>query len=164
MNRQKILMRVELVFIVLGIVTAATAFILKSNAENKHKEAVAKRTESVMGTVTDCEKTGHNTNKRGYGHTHNSSYRDDYIITVDYEVGGRKYVLEYGSASQYPVGSVTPVTYDPSDPTSAHIGFNAQFDNRVYIYVGMGGAAAAVLALVLLLKGMGILPQGRRRY
>ena len=151
------------VVIVLGIITAVTGFVMKNNAGKKHDEEVARRTESVMGTVTACEKTGHNSNKKGYGPTHNSSYRDDYIITLDYEVEGKKYILDYPSASEYPVGCVTPVTYDPSDPASAHIGSNAQFDNRVYIYVSMGGTAAAVLALALLLKNLGLLPGRSRR-
>lgn len=153
---------IAIVVIILGVLTAATGYIMKTNAEKKFDEEVAKRTESVMGTVTACEKNGGGS-ERGYGKTHNSSYRDDYIITLDYEVGGKQYTLEYPSASEYPVGSVTPVTYDPSDPTSAHIGINAQFDNRVYTIVTMGGAAAALTALILLLYGMGLLPKRYRR-
>lgn len=164
MKTKKILRCAAIVVIIIGAVLAVTVKVMESGAKKEFEKAVAKRTETVDGTVISCVKKKRSTHSSThYGSTHGGgdSFKDNYTVTIRYVIDGIEYTLVDYSNTDYPVNCITPVNYDPADPHSAHTG-GAQFDNRTYKAFFMGGTMAAIVGLVLLLNTLGII--GRRRY
>ncbi|SDA14672.1 Glycosyl hydrolases family 16 [Ruminococcus sp. YE71] len=81
-----------------------------------------------------------------------SSYRTTwYNSKLEYIVDGKKYQYVENSKTEFPVGSVTYVTYDPDDPTKVYVGSapTRRYDSALHNVI-IGGMLLVVTSASLL--------------
>ena len=105
--------------------------------------------------VISCESHQVTKTKRVSKH-HTKTYHETWYLTnASFMVDGKEYICKYDSKTDFPVGSMTTIKYDPNDPDKSFIGSNPQDNYSEYMKFMIVGAVLAISGIVSFIKYKG---------
>ena len=78
-----------------------------------------------------------------------------YLTTVKYTVDGKDYTCKHDSKTSFPVGAMTTVKYDPSDPGRSFVGSMPMNSYQTHLKTMIVGGVLALAGVVTLFKNRG---------
>lgn len=118
--------------------------------KKEYDDLLASCTETVNGDVISCDSHVVTTRQRVSKHHTKTVSTTYYLTKVSFKVDGKEYICTYDSKSEFPVGSMTQLQYDPNDPDRCFVGSNPVDNYSSYMRPMIVGAVLAISGVVTL--------------
>lgn len=143
---------VVIILLVLALVFAAYGSIRYFTGKAKYDDLIASCTAQADAEVISCDSHIVKETKRVSKHSTKTVSHTYYLTKAQFTVDGKQYVCEEDSTVEFPVGALTTIQYDPSDPERNFIGSAPMNDYQNYLRPMIIGGVLALAGVGTLLK------------
>ena len=121
----------------------------------KYDDLIKSCTEQADAQVISCDSHKVTRHQRVSKHHSKKITETYYLTTVSFTVDGKEYTCKHDSKTDFQVGAMTTVKYDPSDPERSFVGSVPVNTYDTYMKSMIVGAVIAVTGVATFFKSRG---------
>ena len=118
----------------------------------KYDDLIKSCTATTDGEVISCESHIVKETTRVSKHNTKTVSHTYYLTKASFKVDGKEYICELDSKTEFPVGAMTQLQYDPSDPYKRFIGSSPMNTYQNYLRPMIIGGVLALGGVVTLIR------------